>query len=465
MVAVIVVVGMVVGLSVSTLFSQVLRAQYGESYQSNVQAVTAALQTDLGGGLFLQPSVKVRGLPIALKTLRDGFHVRIRLYRMTPHTMTLVADSGPEPALSDSRLAVDAFAPVRTYLSPTANGPRLGMVLVSDPQNDRARVEQSFVQTMTWIIVGASLLATVVVSALADRLTAPLRVLTRATARLDVGHFSEHVPEAQRDEVGDLARQFNRMSTRLKDSFASIADERDHLAAERDRLAVDRDRLREFVAEVSHELRTPLTALHTFNDLLQNGAGHDPATRQEFLAESAQQIERLTWLTHNLLDLSRLDAGMARLTLQPADVAETTWRAIQATRPAATAKGITLAYERGPVVVPHDPPRLEQAVSNAANNAVKFGPPGSTVRIGVYTSTAHAIVEIHDDGPGIPADDLPCIFDRFYRGRQANRAGDGSGLGLAITKAIVEAHGATIAVESGPGRGTTMRLMLPLLPQ
>jgi signal transduction histidine kinase len=258
------------------------------------------------------------------------------------------------------------------------------------------------------------------------------------------------VPERRRDEAGELARQFNQMAARLQESFATIS--------------ADRDRLRAFVADVSHELRTPLTALRTFNDLLQNGAGEDPATRRDFLAESARQIERLDWLTHNLLDLSRLDAGLTRVVPCTADLAATLRHALDTNAPAAAARGVSLVLEADALLVPHDPPRLEQAFSNVVSNAIKFSPRGGTVRAHLRAAGERAVVEIDDEGPGIPPEEAPHIFERFYRGRDANRAGEGSGLGLSIARAILDAHGGAISVESTPGQGTIMRLTLPLSP-
>jgi signal transduction histidine kinase len=321
--------------------------------------------------------------------------------------------------------------------------------------SDRAYREQQLARQVAWVIVAAGVLAAVVGSVVADRLSVPIRLLTQATARISAGRFSERVPGHQRDEVGELARQFNLMAQRLEESFAAIA-------TERDRLAEQRDQLRQFVSDVSHELRTPLTALRTFNDLLQDGAGEHPGTRQEFLRDSARQIERLDWLTHNLLDLSRLDAGLAHLTTQRVNLVDTIQRAIEANKPAAAAKEITLVLSAQPTVMAHDAQRMEQALSNLVGNAIKFSHPASRVDISVSVDGQHAVVDVRDQGIGILPSELPHIFERFYRGFEANRSGDGSGLGLAITKAIVEAHCGTVEVASTPGHGTTMRLRMPL---
>lgn len=453
-VAIVVAIALALGLGLTLLFNHVLQDQYAASF--NTQAQTAALiLQDSVGGQFLSSQVQADAV-----TLSEDFHFRIRVYAEN----VLVADSDQDPtaaiqaqvkADASGHLAVDGFASIQVPLYVPGYPQQVGTLVASNPLTDRAYVARQFVQTVIWVVLGALLLALVVGGILAQRLTGPLRVLRRAAVRMGEGNLSERVPEGQRmsqsgDEVAELTRQFNRMAARLEQSFATIS--------------ADRDRLRQFVADVSHEVRTPLTALRTFNDLLRDGAGNDAATRDDFLSESARQIDRLDWLTHNLLDLSRLDAGLTPLALAPADLTATLREAVEANRPAATVRGITLEIDGAPLPVAHDPPRLLQALSNVVGNAVKFSPPGSTVRARTYTDadTGNAVAEVRDEGPGIPQDEAPHVFDRFYRGRDANRAGEGSGLGLAIARAIVEAHGGAIAVVPMKGRGATMRITMPL---
>jgi len=388
--------------------------------------------------------------------LGKTYHVRVRLSNLYGG---LSADSGDPVAPPGGHLAPDTFVPqtfsALVVLPGIAKPVNFGRIEVSDPLTDQAYQQGKLVATVAWITLGALLPTLVVGFVLADRLTAPLRVLTRATALMDAGAFGPRVPEGRRDEAGELARQFNRMAERLEESFGL-------LSAERDRLALDRDSLRQFVADVSHELRTPLTALYTFNDLLQGGAGEDPATRREFLAESAGQIERLNWLTRNLLHLSRLEAGITRIEPRPADLGETLRRVVASTSPAAGTKGVAILLDAPPLVVTHDAPRLEQALGNIIGNAVKFSPPGGTVDVRLYVCGARAVVETRDEGPGIPPDEAPRVFERFYRGRDANRGGEGSGLGLAIAKVIVDAHGGAIEIRRGLDRGTAIVVSLPL---
>lgn len=436
------------GLSVFALFGQVLRNQYATDYGNTTATVFFIVNGALNQGQPLNTLLQNGQLQAITTILSNRFHVRVRIYAGSANTLVADSNNGRAGLTAPERaqhLALDPF-PARTQ---TLNdgGFAVGVIEVSDALTDRAYLEQQFRQTVVWLGLAACLVAFFIGGVLSERLTAPLRVLTTAVTRIGDGNFRERVPVGRRDEVGELARQFNRMAARLDESFATIS--------------ADRDRLRQFVADVSHELRTPLTALRTFNDLLQNGAGDDAATRRDFLDESARQIERLDWLTHNLLDLSRLDAGITQLALRDADLAETLRRAVETNRPAAAARDATLLVDAPPLMALHDPPRLEQALSNILSNAVTFSPQGATIRARLSAAGSTAVVEVCDKGPGIPADEAAHVFERFYRGASANRAGTGSGLGLAIAKAVVDAHDGGIAIQSEPGHGTTVRVTLP----
>jgi signal transduction histidine kinase len=298
----------------------------------------------------------------------------------------------------------------------------------------------------------------VVSAALARRFTNPIRQLTDASRALAEGDLTRRVPAAQfragSSEIGELAVQFNTMADRLAESVELIRR--------------DRDRSRDFLADVSHELRTPLAALRTFNQLLMEGAAEDPDARGEFLESSAGQIDRLDWLAQNLLELSKLDSGLVLLDLRPDD--------LRAAVESATHQHDALAKRRGvkveldlptrPVRIRHDPPRIGQVVANLVGNAVKFTPRGGVVRVSVESTTDGARIDVVDTGVGIDANELPHIFERFYRGSRANEArGSGSGLGLAIVRSIVDIHGGSVSVESGPGTGSRFTVRLPVDPR
>jgi signal transduction histidine kinase len=285
------------------------------------------------------------------------------------------------------------------------------------------------------------------------RISAPLLALTDTATRMSAGDFSVRAEVAGQDETGRLAGQFNQMAGQLQESFAQ--------------LAAERDSLRRFIADASHELRTPITALKNFNELLQGAAADDPQARAEFLAESQAQIERLEWITHNLLDLSRLDAGLAALDIHKHDLRDLIAAAAIPFRGLAAEKGIELAIctPGSPLEISADRARLEMALTNLLDNALKFTPPGGSVELGAQEQRSAekagpaARFWVRDTGPGISPDDLPHIFERFYRGRTAGR--QGSGLGLSIVQSIVQAHGGSIQVESEPGAGARFIIEWP----
>jgi signal transduction histidine kinase len=303
------------------------------------------------------------------------------------------------------------------------------------------------------IAASAALLVAVVVSAvIADRLTVPIRRLTRASRALGEGDFTARVEERDdgAPEVAELAHAFNRMAERLEESVTFIRR--------------DRDRSREFLADVSHELRTPIAALRTFNELLNEGAVDDPATRDEFLSQSQQQIDRLDWLSTNLLELSKLDSGLVALDLRPDDLRAVVENSLSQAEPAARRKGVELRAELppGPVRQRHDPQRIGQVLTNLIGNALKFTPSGGSVTVSLAPLPDGAELVVADTGMGISEAELPHVFDRFYRGSLANEErGTGSGLGLSIVRSIVEMHGGSVSVGSTLGVGTRVTVRLP----
>jgi signal transduction histidine kinase len=331
-------------------------------------------------------------------------------------------------------------------------------VSLSAPYTTRNSTIMSVVGFLLVTAGGALLLAIVVSSVLARRFTTPLRRLTDAARALAEGDLARRVPadraRAGGAEIADLSRQFNAMADQVEETM--------------DVIRRDRDISREFLADVSHELRTPLAALRTFNELLQEKAGSDVAARTEFLEASAQQIERLDWLAQNLLELSKLDSGLIRLDLRPDDLRATVLSAVEQAQVSAGRRGLSLAAEvpETPLVTRHDPQRVGQALTNLIGNALKFTPRGGSVRVVLGPHVKGARIQVIDTGVGIDTNELPHVFERFYRGSRANEArGSGSGLGLAIVRSVVEMHGGRIMVESRVGSGSTFTVTLPADPR
>lgn len=330
---------------------------------------------------------------------------------------------------------------------------------LSEPYTSRASTLGAINGLLLVMAAVAFLIAVLVAAFLAHRFTTPITRLTDASRRLAEGDLASRVATDDLSsgtlELRALSTQFNQMADRLEESVGIIRR--------------DRDRSRDFLADVSHELRTPIAAMRTFVELLQGPAGVDPAARAEFLASSATQLDRLDWLAQNLLELSKLDSGLVLLDLRPDDVRGTIESAVEQQLASAERKGIALrvALPDRPLRIHHDSPRIGQVVGNLVGNALKFTERGGEVRVAARPDDgAGARIEVTDTGFGIGPEELPRIFDRFYRGATDNEArSTGSGLGLAIAKSIVDMHRGTIAVESQLGHGSRFVVTLPRDPR
>jgi len=348
-----------------------------------------------------------------------------------------------------SFLQAAGFAPADVVTAPIhAGGTVVGFVELARATN---LVDEPLgaIRRALAIAAGASaLLAMAVGLVMSSTLTAPIQNLAEAAAAMSSGDLTARAPVVGQDELASLARQFNQMADALHHSFAE--------------LAAERDTLRRFVADASHELRTPITALRTFNELLQGPARGDRAVQAEFLAESDAQIARLEWITRNLLDLSRWDGGMATLVKAEVEVGELVMAAAAPFRALAQERqiGLHVVTPESPILAQVDEQRLGMAVGNLLDNAIKFTPDAGKVTVGVKQDDQGVKIWVEDTGMGICAKDLPHIFARFYRSPRATQAG--SGLGLAIVERIVNAHGATIGVESKVGAGSRFTLCLGL---
>ena len=295
--------------------------------------------------------------------------------------------------------------------------------------------------------IGAIFLAGLVGLGISQRLAAPLRNLKETAGQMAAGDLSARALLDTRDEIGELAIQFNRMAERLESSFQE--------------LQAERDTLRRFIADASHELRTPITALMNFNALLQGPAAGDPPAQAEFLKESEAQIQRLEWITHNLLDLSRIEAGLADLEITEFPVAELLTAAAAPFRPQFEEKEVSLVLQspEAGLQVQADRGRLELALSNLLDNALKFTPVGEWIELGARKAGQSVQIWVQDNGKGIPGDEALHVFERFYRGRRAPTGG--SGLGLSIVEGIVKAHQGKVWVESELGQGARFVMELP----
>jgi two-component system sensor histidine kinase BaeS len=322
-------------------------------------------------------------------------------------------------------------------------------ISVSSPYTSRDTTLERVRSTLYFTGLLALIASLAVGVLVARRFTNPLARLRRASRRLAQGQLDERAPRSDILEIDELALQFNHMADRLSESLRL--------------LEADRDRLREFVADVSHELRTPIAALRAFTELQRDGDVDEP-TRREFLARSEEQITRLEWMSTNLLDLSRIDAGIFPLDVRSGDLRDPIRSVVEAHAEIAEQRGVSLSSEvpATPVMLRFDRERIVQLLTNLVGNGLKFTQRGGEVVVSLADAPEGAILAVRDTGPGITTAELPHVFDRFFRGTNVGEArASGSGLGLAIARSIVEMHHGSIEVASAPGKGATFSVRLP----
>ena len=277
----------------------------------------------------------------------------------------------------------------------------------------------------------------------------PIRRLTSTVRQIiRTGRTDSRVPLAgTNDAIEELTLLFNTMLDRIEGLVGAM------------RGALD---------NVSHDLRTPLTRLRGTAELALAGAP-DQERYREALAECVEEADRVLVMLNTLMDISEAESGAMQLQREPIALAEVVDRAVDLYRDVADAKGVTLKGDAGSPegrnsVVSGDRTRLEQVAANLIDNAIKYTPGGGTVEVAIERDGPNATITVRDTGAGIPASELPRIWDRLFRG-DASRSERGLGLGLSLVKAIVEAHGGTVGVTSDPGKGSVFSVSLPLIPQ
>ncbi|MCS7010443.1 MAG: cell wall metabolism sensor histidine kinase WalK [Anaerolineales bacterium] len=220
---------------------------------------------------------------------------------------------------------------------------------------------------------------------------------------------------------------------------------------------------RDFISNVSHELRTPLASLKALTETLRDGALEDPEAARRFLNRIETEVDALSQMAAELLELTRIESGQAPLNLKSVAAARLLEIAADRMRAQAERAGLSLTVEVGQDLpyVRADASRLEQVLVNLIHNAVKFTPPGGEVRLSAIVEGPFVRFSVQDTGVGISAEDLPRVFERFYKSDRA-RSGGGTGLGLSIAKHIVEAHGGRIWAESVEGQGSIFYFTVPV---
>lgn len=311
----------------------------------------------------------------------------------------------------------------------------------------------------------ALFLSIVLAALIARSVAAPLQHIARTAESVANGEYGQRAPDEGPDEVRRVARSFNLMIERLQ---------------------AGQQAMRDFVSNVSHDLKTPLTSIQGFAQALLEGATSDEAARRRAAGIIFDESSRMVRMVEDLLDLARIDSGEIVMARTPLDLASLLGLTVDKLGPQAAQQQVTLVRQWGqlsPVVGDGD--RLAQVFTNLLDNAIKHTPPGGQVTVSsrivpgparrpvqrpvtgeastaVSRRASFAEISVADTGAGIPAEDLPRIFERFYQVDKSRRRGRGTGLGLVIVREIVEAHGGYVRAESVEGVGSKFTVGLPL---
>lgn len=347
--------------------------------------------------------------------------------------------------VAGGRRVLYAAAPVLS-----ADGSVLQIVYLATPLPDTQWSAFPILVRVQFVIV---ILAAIFIASLAGllfawRISRPLEKLAGAAHAVAEGDLSQTVPEDKNiTELTILGGVFNTMTTNLR-------------RADQTKTA--------FISDVSHELRTPLTVIKGTIETLQDGALNDRQGRELLLASMSRETERLIKLVNDLLVLTRFDAGALNLQIAKVDMVELTRSRCAHFEQTAGQRQVHLHTADDPkssgenVSVMGDPDRLAQVLDNLLDNAMRYSPPGGEVTVTLTREADQVACRVIDRGPGIPAEHLPYIFERFYRADSARGRDDGgSGLGLAIVSSLVQAHGGHVTASSIEGQGTTMTFWLP----
>ena len=310
------------------------------------------------------------------------------------------------------------------------------------------RGEHAALGAFAWQLAGAGALVLVIgmvggwlVSA---RILRPVAAISATASAISATNLDQRIdPRTVDRELEELATVLNAMFDRLEGAF---------------------ERQARFTADASHELRTPLAVIRSHAEL----ALARPRTAEEYreaIQTCLRASTRMTALVEGLLMLARADAGKLDLVRQSVDLRHVVEESVALLRPLAEGKRVSLHTRLEQARVTGDPIRLAQVVTNLVSNAVQYNRAGGEVRVQLEVTAGEAVLTVADTGCGIPAEDRPHLFERFYRvDRARSRASGGTGLGLAICMSVVEAHGGTIGFTTEPGRGSTFWVRLPCAP-
>ena len=325
-------------------------------------------------------------------------------------------------------------------------GDRKLIVVVSGLQNAAESTMDALMRIFTTASYGALLVMLLAVYFTANRMTRPLKSMSYTARRFGQGHFDVRVRVVGDDEMAELAMAFNNMADSL--------DKNEQMRAS-------------FIANVSHDLKTPMTPLSGFVDGILDGT-IPPELQPHYLQLVSDETRRLSRLVNTLLDLAKFESDEVELKMGPFDLCETVRQVLISFEKNIGDKGLSLdlSMEDETITARGDADAIHRVVYNIVDNAVKFVPQGGELRIELDKKDRQAVCSICNSGEGVPAADLPHLFDRFYKtdkSRSLDRRG--SGLGLYIAKTIIDRHGGSIKADSVPGESCTITFTLPLYQQ
>jgi signal transduction histidine kinase len=287
----------------------------------------------------------------------------------------------------------------------------------------------------------------------AEQVLRSVRELGSAARQVAGGELGVRVVPNGPDELANLGRDFNLMADRLEQADTSRRE------AEEAR--------RQLFAAISHDLRTPLSSIRAMVEAMQDGVVTDAETTDRYVRTILSETKRLSGLIDDLFELSRLDAGALTFNVEPGSLGDLVSDTLEALQPQATQKGLNLRghVDEGLAPVLMDAARVQRVLFNLVQNAIRHTPQDGTILLGAQDESGEVRVDVVDSGEGIAPEDLPRIFDRFYRGEKSRVRGQGgAGLGLAIAKGLVEAQGGRIWAQSAPGQGARISFVLPKAP-
>ena len=311
-----------------------------------------------------------------------------------------------------------------------------GAALLFSPQEAVASIV-SDIRRVVWLTAAAFvLIGGVVIYLFARRIVRPIRAIERASARMAEGAAAEDIDIKSRDELGSLARSFNSMKNKLAQNEAMR---------------------QELIANVSHDLRTPLTSINGFVSGMADGVIR-PEDYPRYIGIIRQQTQKLISLTDGILDTAKLRSGRIELNTSGFPLSDAVEGAVSSNAAFAASRNVRIHADVAPgLSIQADRKKLEQSIYNLLANAVKFSPAGGEVSVSAEKTDGGVSVAVTDNGPGIPSDELPRIFDRYY----SADGGEGVGVGLGIVKSYVEAHGGHVDVTSESGHGSCFRIFIP----